>query len=144
MNNDCIKLKRSIEKKVMPLVRGIGIDIEDVKRFRAQEPTKHAAFYRKIFTEKEILYCMSKSDPYPHFTARFAAKEAVAKAIGATMYELGDIEIINETKGHCALSGEARSGGRPTVAIRSHQAYEVEVSLSHTKDQGAAIAIWLR
>lgn len=132
MNNDCIKLKRSIEKKVMPLVRGIGIDIEDVKRFRAQEPTKHAAFYRKIFTDKEILYCMSKSDPYPHFTARFAAKEAVAKAIGATMYELKDIEVSNERT------------GRPTITVHSHPAYEVEVSLSHTKNHVAAIAIWLR
>lgn len=128
----------------MPLVRGIGIDIEDVKRFRAQEPTKHAAFYRKIFTDKEILYCMSKSDPYPHFTARFAAKEAVAKAIGVTMYELRGIEISNETTDRPALSGEAGPSGRPTVAIRSHLAYEVEVSLSHTKNHAAAIAIWLR
>lgn len=132
MNNNHIKLKKSIEKKITPLVRGVGIDIEEVRRFRAQESSQHAAFYRKIFTDREMTYCMSKSDPYPHFTARFAAKEAVAKAIGATMYALKDIEISNE------------STGRPAVEIHSDPAYEVEISLSHTKDHAVAIAIWLR
>lgn len=132
MNKIQIKLNGSLEKKIAPMMRGVGIDVEEVCRFRAQKPTVHPAFYQKIFTDREMAYCMSKQDPYPHFTARFAAKEAVAKAVGMTMYELNEIEIINNNTGH------------PKAASHSHPEYNIEISLSHTKDYGAAIALWLR
>lgn len=127
-----MKLKKDFGTHYMPLVQGIGIDIEEVNRFRCHDVKIYEAFYRKIFTDKEIRYCTRKHDPYPSFTARFAAKEAVAKAIGKTMFHFNDIEILNE------------KSGCPTAVIRSHPAYVIKISLAHTRMHGAAIALWLR
>lgn len=131
MDRDIIKLKKDLGKNRMPQARGVGIDLEEVDRFRNHNVAVNSNFYKKIFTDREISYCLTKRDPYPSFAARFAAKEAVAKATGMTLFELRSIEIINEKT------------GRPTAMIRSHPGWSVEVSLSHTKKHGAAIAIWL-
>ena len=114
-------------------LKGVGIDIENVARFRACDSRTRKTFYQKIFTDAEIRYCMSKKDPYPHFTARFCAKEAVTKALGRTLFSLKNIEIANDAK------------GRPSLCIKEKNAdYEVAVSLSHTKEYATAIALWLR
>jgi len=131
MDKDMIKLKKDLEKNRVLSARGIGIDIEEVNRFRVHGVSSNFLLYKKIFTEQEIAYCMAKADPYPHFTVRFAAKEAVAKAVGMSMFELNDIEIVNEVT------------GKPTVIIHSHPEYIIEISLSHTKEHGAAIAFRL-
>ncbi|MEK7083087.1 MAG: 4'-phosphopantetheinyl transferase superfamily protein [Patescibacteria group bacterium] len=112
-------------------VRGIGIDIEDVDRFRSRSLSENLRLYEKIFTDEEITYCMAHADPYPHFTARFAAKEAVAKAVGISIFELRGIEISHDPT------------GRPTAMVCLHPEWHVEVSLSHTKHQGVALALWL-
>ena len=130
MINEVIQLKKDIKKRIAPLVHRVGIDVEEVGRFRELD-FLHDGLYQKIFTDKEKAYCMSKRDPYPHFAARFAAKEAVAKAIGVSVFKLKDIEIMNE------------STGRPKAVIHSQPKINVEISLSHTKDRAAAIAIWL-
>lgn len=129
MNGMALTFEKTI-KYLAPFARGVGIDIEDVGRFRRQDIERNPEFYQKIFTEHEISYCLSKPDPYPHFTARFAAKEAVAKTLGKTMYELKDIEIRNDKT------------GRPAVSVRSDTGLSILVSLSHTKDIAAAIALW--
>ena len=112
----------------------IGVDIESVKRFRKQHYDRNKSFYENIFTDKEIKYCLSKADPYPHFTARFCAKEAVIKAIGGSVYRAKDIEIINDKK------------GKPFVKLKTKNLKlktKVLVSLSHTKEYAIAFAIWL-
>lgn len=113
-------------------IRGVGIDIEEVARFRACHPAAKQRFYRAIFTQKEMQYCMSKKDPYPHFTARFCAKEAVTKALYKTRVSLKHIEIINDAQ------------GRPQVNMKKNSNYIIEISLSHTKQYAIAIALWLR
>ena len=131
-NSSGKNLKKSPVAGREPHMKGVGIDIEEVARFRACDPQRQKTFYQKIFTDKEIRYCMSKKDPYPHFTARFCAKEAVTKALGRTLFSLKNIEITNDAK------------GRPSVHIKEKNAdYEVAVSLSHTKQYATAIALWL-
>ncbi len=115
-------------------IKGIGIDLADVGRFRKTSLKKEAAFYKKIFTAEEMRYCLSKDDPYPHLAARFAAKEAVLKCLRSTIYKVKDIEVVNDKK------------GAPSVRVlrpKSLVASRFLVSLSHTKDQATAIAIWL-
>lgn len=129
-----IIIKKDIEaitKNYTSFVRGIGIDIEDAERFRKYNPSENPQLYEKIFTKEEIAYCMTHADPYPYLTARFAAKEAVAKAVGMNVFESRDIEIAHDPT------------GRPTAMVRSHPEWRVEVSLSHTKRHGAAIAVRL-
>lgn len=113
-------------------ITGIGIDIVEVKRFRKIPYKKDPGFYKKIFTDKEIKYCLSKSDPAQHFAARFAAKEAVLKCLKSTIYKIKEIEILNDKK------------GVPFVGLHNRKSLIVSrflISLSHTKDQAAAIAL---
>lgn len=113
-------------------IKGVGIDIEEVARFRACNPAVKQRFYRAIFTQKEMQYCMSNKDPYPHFTARFCAKEAVIKALRRKHISLRHIEIINDAQ------------GRPRVNVKEkNNHYMIEISLSHTKQHAIAIALWL-
>lgn len=110
-------------------IKGIGIDIEEISRFRKLPYKRKRSFYDKIFTSKEITYCLGKRDPYPHFAARFAAKEAVAKAIGVSVYKARGIEIGNN------------KDGLPSAKVRGLRG-RIAISLSHTKDIAAAIALW--
>ncbi len=107
-------------------ITGIGIDIEDIARFRKKPFGKNKAFYKKIFTEKEIKYCFGRANPYRHFAARFCAKEAVIKASGKNLL-LNQIEVLKQ-------------GKNPKIVVKGHNLNTL-VSLSHTKDYATAIVI---
>lgn len=111
-------------------IKGIGVDIEDVGRFRKLPYKSSPSFYKKIFTPSEIKYCLSKADPYPHFAVRFAGKEAVLKCLQSTIYKILDVEIRNS------------KNGAPSVKVKGQKG-KFLVSFSHTKDQAASIALWL-
>lgn len=108
----------------------IGIDIEEVGRFRKLPYKGNQSFYKNIFTPLEIKYCLSKAKPSQHFAARFAAKEAVLKCLQSTIYKVLDVEICNN------------KNGIPNVKAKDQKG-KFLISLSHTKDQAAAVAIWL-
>lgn len=81
-------------------ILGIGVDIESIDRFRNLPRGKNKRFYERIFTSFELEYCFKKKDPYPHLTARFAAKEAVIKAFsGLKKLYYSQIEIRNYNDG---------------------------------------------
>lgn len=107
-------------------IQNIGIDLELISRFRKMPYKKHKSFYDKIFTEKERSYCVGKKDPYPHFAARFAAKEATAKAVGKSIYEAKKIEVINN------------KDGRPEINLKGFKR-RLLVSLTHSGDYAAAV-----
>ena len=111
-------------------IKGIGVDIEEVNRFRKLPYKGNPSFYKKVFTLAEIKYCLSKTDPYSFFTARFAAKEAVLKCLQSTVYKVLDVEIYNSKNGSTLVKVKGQKG-------------KFLVSLSHTKNQAAAIALWL-
>ncbi len=114
----------------MNKIQSVGIDIEEVGRFKKVPFRRNATFYKKIFTVGEIKYCLAKEDPYPHFAARFAAKEAVLKCLRSTIYKVKDIEVSNDNR------------GVPSVKVKGSRGRFL-ISLSHTKNQAAAIALWL-
>ena len=117
---------------------GIGVDIELIQRFRDKPFAENEKFYRRIFTPLEIEYCLSKSDPYPHFAARFCAKEALKKAVPLDLF-LGwkDAEVRND------------KNGKPSVHFLTSQQenksilknYIVHISLSHDKTQAIAFVV---
>lgn len=84
------------------MVFGVGIDIIEIERIKKSVDKFEELFLNKLFTENELKYCLSKKNKYQHLAARFAAKEAIAKAL-ATGWSKGfrwkDIEIINELNG---------------------------------------------
>ena len=81
---------------------GIGTDIVNVKRIEKSMKTKGNSFKTKIFSKNEILYCEKKKNPFPYYAKRFAAKEALSKALGTGIrkgIKFKNIEIINNSLG---------------------------------------------
>ena len=115
-----------------------GTDIIEINRIK--DAIKSDTFIKKIFTEKEIEYCESKKDParIQSYAARFAAKEAIFKAISKVLLldygmEWKSIEILKEET------------GRPYVNLKidnkKKQNLKMDVSLSHIKDYAVATAV---
>jgi len=71
---------------------GLGVDIVEISRVR-RLARRAPRFLPRVFTSREIAYCRSKKNPWPHFAVRFAAKEAVWKALGRAGIALKDIEV---------------------------------------------------
>ncbi|MCB4791798.1 MAG: holo-ACP synthase [Elusimicrobia bacterium] len=105
----------------------VGIDIVEVKRI--EKLIKNRKFLKKIYTNQEIGYCKDKVNKGQHFAVRFAAKEAVWKALMEKSITHKDIGIKN------------LADGRPEVFIKGKKRRNIDISLSHTKDHAIACAI---
>jgi len=105
----------------------IGVDIEEIGRFKKilASPVKLS----RIFSDTEIEYCQNKKNPAAHFAARFAAKEAVWKALAGTKFLITDITIQNTMS------------GKPEVYIKGKKYAKIDVSISHSKNYVVAAAI---
>ena len=121
-------------------IYGIGIDVVEVERIASAIDRHGEPFLAKLFTSGERAYCASQKRPALHYAARFAAKEAVSKALGTGIGgDAGwlDLEIIRDVSGapklllHGAAADFAKLKGIP----------EIQISLSHAKEYAAANAI---
>ena len=114
----------------------VGIDIVETARIRAAIERFKGRFLRRIFTEGEIAFCNSKPNRFQSYGARFAAKEAILKALGTGKSQgirWRDMEIIDDEHSQPAV----RLHGR----VRELVAGEVHVSLSHTRTSAVAVCI---
>jgi holo-[acyl-carrier protein] synthase len=112
----------------------IGIDCEDVERWRKMLPGLEQGIQRKLFSEEEHCYCRSFSDPAPHYAARWCAKEAVLKALAPfCKIDMRTIEIVNDDEGRpfCRFSDPEI----PRVKTI------IKISLSHSKEVAMAVAL---
>ena len=81
---------------------GIGTDIVNIKRMEKFLKRNGSRFKNRIFSKKEIIYCDKKKNPYSFYAKRFAAKEALSKALGTGIRKginFKDIEIYNDILG---------------------------------------------
>jgi holo-[acyl-carrier protein] synthase len=112
-------------------VPGVGIDLLEIARLeRALQ--RHPRLAERVFTESERGYAADRARPGRHLAARFAAKEAVIKALGLSGgFGLREIEVLAGEPPRVRLSGRAATaaGGR-----------EIGVSLTHSRDFAAAVA----
>ena len=84
------------------MLQGIGVDIIEISRIAESIERYGNTFLRKLFTENEIAYCNAKKLPAQHFAARFAAKEALSKAIATGWsgeFEWKNVEVKNDPSG---------------------------------------------
>lgn len=84
------------------MILGIGIDIIEIDRIKQSIDQYGDRFLKKVFTQTEIDYSIKKKNKYQHFAARFAAKEAIYKALSSDTkkaYSWQDVEIFNEKNG---------------------------------------------
>jgi len=111
---------------------GIGTDLVNIKRLEKYFKKRGNTFKDRIFSKKEILYCDKKSNPYPFFAKRFAAKEALSKALGTGIRKginFKDIEILNDNLGKpfIKLKGSTRNFLNKKIKTRK---YSIFLSLS--------------
>ena len=109
---------------------GLGLDIVEIARVEAVG-RRNPAFLRRVFSPEEIRYCSGKKNQWQHFAVRFAAKEAVWKALGEAGVALNDISVRRD------------SSGRPGVLLRGRPAPHIRLSLSHSEQFAAAVAMAL-
>lgn len=118
---------------------GVGTDLVHVPRLE-QALARHPGFATRVYTRTEIAYCEQHREPGPRYAARFAAKEAVLKALGTGLargMRWQDVEIV---------AGPAR---RPLVMLhgavaetaRRQGVRAVQVSLSHAGEYALACAV---
>jgi holo-[acyl-carrier protein] synthase len=84
------------------MIIGIGVDIIEIERIQNSIDEYGSFFLKKLFTDSEIKYCSSKKIPTQHYAARFAAKEAFAKAISTGWsgdFEWKNVEVKNDPIG---------------------------------------------
>jgi len=108
----------------------IGVDCIEIDRF-SSENLSSKPFLGKIFTSKEIKYCLSKPFSSQHFAVRFAAKEAVKKCLKEKSIglSLSSIEIVH-------------AGQVPEVIIHGSENFpDIKISLSHSDNVAMAVAI---
>jgi holo-[acyl-carrier protein] synthase len=123
------------------MVLGVGTDLVDLDRFRlAAERTP--GILQRYFTEGEREYAARRRDPIERYAARFAAKEAVLKALGVGIgaCELAEIEVVrDEDSGAPALVLH----GKAAALAEERGVSEWKLSLTHTETAAHAIVIAL-
>ncbi len=121
------------------MVLGVGIDLIDVRRIE-RSLTRQEGLAERLFCPGEIAYCQEKRYPYPHYAARFSAKEAFLKALGTGLrgrMNWLEMEVVLDEL------------GRPTMEIRGEccavldrlGGRRVHLSLTHQQDNAAAVVI---
>lgn len=125
------------------MIHGIGIDVVEVGRIEAAINNLGDAFLERLFTPREREYCGKQKRPALHYAARFAAKEAVSKALGTG---------IGGQAGWLDMEVERAESGAPKMVFSGNAAdflvssgiAEVQVSLTHAKEYAAANAVAVR
>jgi len=122
------------------MILGVGIDIIEVARIQSSHERFGERFLNRILHPNEISYCLSHRAPAPFLAARFAAKEAISKALGTGIgAQLGwhDMEVCRKESGEPFV---ILHGNGPKL-LEERKARMVLISLSHTQAHAAAVAI---
>jgi len=121
-------------------VLGLGVDLVEVARIEQSIARHGPKFLERVFTAGEIAYCGAMKQPAPFYAARFAAKEAVAKALGTG---------IGPACGWLEIDVRRKASGEPFVVLHGAAAATAQrlgvgsilLSLSHTEHYAIAQTI---
>lgn len=119
---------------------GIGLDLVSIDRIRALTERWQDRVLRRLYTEAERRYCLERASPYASLAGRFAAKEAVLKALGtgwASGVSWLDIQVMNDPAGKPVAAVD----GRVAALFREAGISGVYISLSHDAHYAIAEAI---
>ena len=112
----------------------VGVDLIEIERIR--RALERPGFRERCFTEAERAYCDSRADPAQSYAARFAGKEAVGKALGCGVrFTWKEVEIVGRPKPRVRLSG------RTAAFAERVRAGAIDLSLTHSRELAAAIAV---
>ncbi|MEI8366004.1 MAG: holo-ACP synthase [Parachlamydiaceae bacterium] len=119
------------------MIQGVGTDIIEVQRIERSIQRYGQRFLDRLFTPNEQAYCLRHRDSGRHLAGRFAAKEAIAKALGTGLSEtIGwlDMEIINDRNGKPEVTLSPR-------LLEALGPLHLNISISHSRDYAVAFAI---
>jgi holo-[acyl-carrier protein] synthase len=122
------------------MVLGVGTDLMEIARIAQSIERYGDRFLRRVFTPREIAYCQRKKNAAESFTARFAAKEAGAKALGTGIshgINWLELEVTREPSGKPGLELSGRAAERARQLGVAH----IVLSLSHSKNTALAVVI---
>jgi holo-[acyl-carrier protein] synthase len=122
------------------MILGTGIDLIEVARIAASFARFGDRFVNRVLLPDEISYCLAHKNPAPFLAVRFAAKEAVSKAFGTGIgTQLGwqDIEIRRQESGEPFVVLH----GKGAALFTTRGARQLHVSLTHTENYAAAMAV---
>jgi holo-[acyl-carrier protein] synthase len=123
-------------------ILGIGTDIIECPRIGKMIEQHGELFLRRVYTDREIRYCQARKHAIEHFAGRWAAKEAILKAIG-TGWSRGiawtDLEVRNGTSG--APKVHVRGGAKEVALQRGIG--DILISISHCRTYATAYALAL-
>ncbi|MCM8789830.1 MAG: holo-ACP synthase [Candidatus Omnitrophica bacterium] len=112
------------------MIIGTGVDITEVRRLRLAIERWGTSFLSRIFTQEELENAKTRGSLYQHLAGRFAAKEAVFKALGDKKLNFKDVQILNS------------KDGKPVCRfLDGRKDIEVHISISHIKNYAVANAI---
>ena len=122
---------------------GIGTDIVNIKRFEKVIKKNKTSFVKRIFSKKEINYCEKKKKPSTFYAKRFAAKEALSKALGTGIRKgisFKNIEINNDSYGkpYIKLKGTTEQYLKRKIKSKN---YSIYLSLSDDEPWAQATVI---
>ncbi|MEO0271764.1 MAG: holo-ACP synthase [candidate division WOR-3 bacterium] len=108
-----------------------GVDIVSIRRFSFLVERYGERFLNRVFAGDELNYCAGKRFIVECLAGKFAAKEAIIKAMNLSGVALKDIVILNKEK-------------RPTAFIKGEMQKELDISISHDRDYAVAVCIYRR
>lgn len=113
------------------MIIGTGVDITEVRRLRQAIEKWGETFLNRVFTKEELDNAKTRGSFYQHLAGRFAAKEAVFKALGDADLNWKDVQILNDKQGrpYCKILNER------------NKKIQVHISISHVKNYATAFAI---
>ena len=118
---------------------GLGVDIVEIDRMAALI-ARSPRFTERVFSEQERAYCDAKSNPAAHYAARFAAKEAVVKALGTGFSQgigVRDIEVRLFASGKPVVS----LSGKAAEVATQRGVRDISISLTYTRTEAVACAL---
>ena len=122
------------------MIAGLGVDIVEIERMRAALE-RRPRMKERVFSEAERAYCEKRARPEIHYALRFAAKEAVLKALGTGFQGMRftDVEVAREASGRPVpvLSGRAAARAEELGVIEMH----LSLSFTHSTAVASAVAI---
>jgi holo-[acyl-carrier protein] synthase len=122
------------------MILGIGTDLIEIARIAESIRRYGDRFLQRIFTSREIEYCQRKKNAAESFAARFAAKEAGAKALGTGIsHGVGwlELEVTREPSGKPGL----QLSGRAAERASGLSVARVSLSLTHTAELALAVVV---
>ena len=119
------------------MIIGTGIDIVSVSKIEETLERHRERFIRRIFTDSEASYCEQRLRRFEHYAARFAAKEALLKALGTGANDQAhfrDVEVRNDEHGRPSIT----LTGSTAEYARQIGVEHIHISLSHADDVAVA------